>query len=297
MIDFKPVTLGDKAWVDELVLAENSPSADYNFGNLYIWDRTYKQRIARCGDRLLTEFACEGERALVFPIGRGPLEPAIAALTDYAAQNGRVLTLYGVTEGHRALLEELWPGRFVFDTDEGTYDYLYRAERLATYAGKALHAKKNHCNRFEAENDWDFRPLTRELIPDCIDMLELWSEENSARLDPSVSEEHAAILRAFDAYEALGLEGGALFADGQIVGFSLGSMISADTFDVYFEKAEVSLNGAYPMVCRELTRLLLLRHPGLVYMNREDDMGLESLRQSKLSYRPETLLVKYVARE
>ena len=57
------------------------------------------------------------------------------------------------------------------------------------------------------------------------------------------------------------------------------------------------MNGAYPMVCRELTRMMLQRHPGLVYINREDDMGFESLRRSKLSYKPEYLLNKYIARE
>ena len=54
--------------------------------------------------------------------------------------------------------------------------------------------------------------------------------------------------------------------------------------------------GAYPMVCREFARMLKEKHPELEYLNREDDMGLEPLRQSKLSYKPEYILRKYTAR-
>ena len=73
-------------------------------------------------------------------------------------------------------------------------------------------------------------------------------------------------------------------------------MTSPDTFDVHFEKADIGLNGAYPMICRELTRHMMKTHEGLVYINREDDMGIESLRRSKLSYKPEMLLAKYLVR-
>ena len=282
--------------MDELVRLENSRSADYNFGNIFIWDRRYRQLISRCGDRMLTKLRYEGKPAFVFPIGRGPLRPAVETLRAFAAERGYPFCLRGITEEHRALLEAEYPGRFEYREDVDNADYLYLAEKLSTYAGKALHGKKNHCNRFEAENDWDFLPLTRELIPGCFDMLVEWNEENAARLDPSVVFEHDAVVRAFAAFERLGLEGGVLRAGGRIVGFTLGEMCSADTFDVHFEKADGALNGAYPMVCRELTRLLLARHPELRYINREDDMGLEPLRRSKLSYKPEFLLKKYTAR-
>ncbi len=295
-IAFKTVTLCDKCWVDGIVRAENSPSADYNFGNIYIWDKYYRQLIARQGDRMLTKLRYEGRPAFVFPIGSGPLRPALELLRAYAAWRGCPLVIRGVTDRHRELLEREYPGCFRYQLEEKNLDYIYRAERLASYAGRELHGKKNHCNRFEAEHDWEFLPLSREWIPACLDMLDVWTEENSPRLDKSVANEHDAILRAFAAFERLGLEGGVLLAEGKVVGFSLGEMCAEDTFDVHFEKARVDMNGAYPMVCRELTRMLLARHPGLVYLNREDDMGLEPLRRSKLSYKPEYLLNKYVAR-
>ena len=67
MVEFKTVTLADKAWVDEIVMNENSRSADYNFGNIYIWDKHYRQLVCRCGDRMLTKLRYEGKPTFVFP--------------------------------------------------------------------------------------------------------------------------------------------------------------------------------------------------------------------------------------
>ena len=62
-----------------------------------------------------------------------------------------------------------------------------------------------------------------------------------------IDDEYAAIQRGFAAYDELGLEGGALYAGGRLVAFTVGEQISSDTFDVHFEKAFSEVNGAYPM--------------------------------------------------
>ena len=296
MISFEPVTLKSKPWVDEIVLAENSESADYNFGNIYIWDKRYRQLICRFGDRMLTKLRYDGKPTFVFPIGTGPLEPAILALKKFADSRNYPFTLRGITERHRQMLEDSFGGCFDYTEDVGNADYIYDIQSLSTYAGKALHGKKNHCNRFEAENAWHFEPITRDLIPHCMDMLSVWQETNAARLDSSISFEHDAIIRAFAAYEQLHLDGGVLFAGDAIVGFTMGEKASENTFDVHFEKAVAEMNGAYPMVCREFSRMLVAKYPSLKYINREDDMGMEALRASKLSYKPLYLLKKYTAR-
>lgn len=295
MLNFKTVTLCDKAWIDDIVFAENSPSADYNFGNIYIWDKAFKQLVCRYEGRMLTKLRYEGHPSFAFPIGSGDLRPAIEALREFVATKPYPFRLHGVTEKHKAMLEAEYPDCFSYREDTACFDYIYAADKLSTYSGKALHGKKNHCNRFESENNWRFIELTREHIPDCLDMLDVWTEDNSARLADSISAEHDAIIRAFAAYEKLSLEGGILLVDGRIVGFTLGEMVNEDTFDVHFEKATGNINGAYPMVCRELTRMMMAKHPTLKYINREDDMGLESLRFSKQSYKPEYLLKKYTA--
>ena len=79
-----------------------------------------------------------------------------------------------------------------------------------------------------------------------------------------------------------------------VTGVQTYALPSSDTFDVHFEKA-ADHEGAYPMINRELVRLVLAEYPQIQYINREDDMGLENLRTAKLSYRPEFMAEKYCA--
>ncbi len=293
---FHRVTIEDKPFVDGFVRAENSRSADFNFGNIYMWDTAYRQFLASEGGRLLTTLKYEDLPFFAFPIGSGDLRPAVEAISAHAAEEGWPLRLRGVTDGHRDLLEEAYPGRFDFEEDRDCFDYVYLAEKLASFSGKKLHGKRNFCNRFEKEHSWEFRRLTRALFPNCMEMLGFWQREFDTPPD-GLEEEHGAIIRALMRWDALGLEGGVLFADDVCVGFTIGEKISSDTFDVHFEKAYASIPGAYPMVCREFARQILADHPEIVYLNREDDMGHENLRSAKLEYHPEFLLKKYTARE
>jgi hypothetical protein len=296
MLHFRKLSIADKAWAEPFIRAEDSRSADYNFGNIYMWDGAFRQHLASVDGRLLTKLRYEDMPFFAFPIGSGDLKPAIDALTEFAAHRGYPLAIRGVTEEHRALLESAYPGRFCFAEDRDCFDYIYSIEKLSTFSGKKLHGKRNFCNRFEKEHSWEFRRLTPELMPWCMGMLGAWQGSYEAPPE-GLDDEHAAIVRGFMRWRELGLEGGVLFADGKIAGFTVGEVISSDTFDVHFEKAFASMPGAYPMVCREFSRQIMADHPEIVYLNREDDMGHENLRSAKQEYYPEFLLTKYTARE
>ena len=296
MLTFHSLSLADKPLIDRCVMEENSRSADFNFGNMFLWDDRYRQMVTDSDHRLIALCNSVEQPIFPFPIGSGELAPVIEEMQEYAMLHGFPFVLRGLEEHHAASLDCLFPGKFVFTEDRDYEDYLYSAEKLITLSGKRLHGKRNHCNRFEAEHDWSFRALTPADFPACISLLDRWAAEEAPELAASIEGEHTAILRAFKHYEALGLLGGALFAEGELVAFAIGELISADTFDVHFEKARADLNGAYPMINREFVKLICKTYPNMNYVNREDDMGLENLRRSKESYSPDLLLRKFTAR-
>lgn len=295
MLSFHPLALEDKQWIDEYVFAFGSRSADFNFGSMFMWDGRYCQQVCSFGGRLVVMAQAHGVPVFPFPIGTGELAPVIDELRSYARQRDIPLIIRGIERQGVEQLDEIYPGKFVFTDDREYSDYIYLTEKLATLSGKKLHAKRNYVNRFCAENQWGFRPLTPELFPACLELLRRWRLTEPHYLDCTVSGEHNAILRGFENYDALGLMGGALFSGGKLIAFTVGELACADTVDVHFEKADADIPGAYAMINCEFAKYIAENYPHVKYMNREDDMGLDNLRQSKLSYHPEMMVEKYTA--
>ncbi len=80
---------------------------------------------------------------------------------------------------------------------------------------------------------------------------------------------------------------------GKIVAFTIGEPLTRDTFVVHVEKAYTSIHGAYSIINQQFAEH---ETTGFTYINREEDMGFENLRNAKLSYQPDILLEKYNAR-
>lgn len=297
MLILNKIDIDSKTEIERIFGTENSRSADYCFGNVYMWNERFRQDWAVSGDRLIMLLDRREGRYFAYPVGTGDIRPAIADMEALSSEPELPVRICGVCEEHKAELENAFPGGFVFVEDTDFSDYLYDINKLADYPGKELHSKRNFCNRFEAEHagSWSFEPLTGEWIPDCRELLRLWYGEVSGDKAEGIEYERSAITRAFEHFDLLGLEGGVLYAEGEPVGFTVGERISSDCFCVHFEKAHAELAGAYAMVCREFARMIREKHPDICYVNREEDMGIDSLRQSKLSYKPAMILKKYLA--
>ena len=196
-------------------------------------------------------------------------------------------------------MESLFPGRFRYRPVRNSFDYIYEIDHLADLHGKKLQAKRNHCNRFEEEHpDYRVLQLDASVLPRCREFTEKWYDVHiESGSESDFTGERIAIAKAFDNFDALGMEGIALETDGKLVAFSMGNRIREDTYDVNFEKAMAQVNGAYPMINREFARLIRQRYPEIRYLNREDDMGIAGLRRAKESYTPDILLEKYLAEE
>lgn len=304
MLEFQKPQLSDKPWIDELLSYSNFRGSEYNFTNLFIWNGIYGQKVARHGDFLLVRVCGRAGCSYFYPAGRGDVKEAIDLLREDAATQEKPFRLICLSRTQMEDVELLYPDKFDFIDERDGYDYLYDIDRLADLGGKKLHNKRNHINRFEENNPgWVFEEITPASLPECMEMDWEWyraSQERSISLEEAAAEvaqssEGQALGLAMKHYQELRLKGGLIRVDGKVIAFTIGDPLSADTFDVHFEKAYSDIQGAYTIINREFARWVREHYPNVRYLNREDDMGIEGLRKAKESYYPDLMAEKHVA--
>ena len=290
----------DREWVLPLLTQGGGRAAECNFTTLYLWSLAIPQAYTRIGDRIVIRLGAGRRSAYLFPMGSGALEPALDFARNDAITHESPFFMVCLTEEEKKQLETEYPGRFRFEEDRDNSDYLYSIEKLCTVSGKKLHGKRNHINRFcERFPDWRFELLTQDSRVECLQLEADWiqAQEEQGEASDSTYREREEIYQALTHMDALQIDGGLIRADGQILAFTMGSLTSPDCYEIHFEKAYSDVQGAFTIINREMARWVHATYPEVLYMNREDDMGLEGLRKAKLSYYPEILLEKYTAFE
>ena len=296
MLNFRPICLEDRAWIEPVMQAAAGHGSEFSFVNLYLWG---DQRVASVDGTPVFLSNFSGSLTYPWPVGCRDLPGTLELLRQDARERGIPLRLFGLLPEERDRLEALCPGRFRFHSVRDSADYVYETEQLAQLHGKKLQAKRNHCNRFEAAYpDYRVLPLTADQLPRCRAFTDEWYRLHFLENDPAdYALEQRAIGLAFDHFDALGMTGLVLEVEGEVVAFAMGNPIRPDMFDVNFEKARADMNGPYPMINREFARRIAQEQPQYRFLNREDDMGLAGLRRAKESYIPDLLLEKLLAEE
>ncbi len=283
-VSFKRPELTDRALIQSYFEKAPSRSCERTFVNVYLWSRHYKVTFAVIEDALVFKNG-ETEPAFSYPAGEEQnVKRAIEFLMEYTKERDLPFKLYNVTEKNFEQLNSWYPDKFEIEYVRDIADYVYETEKLATLAGKKLHGKRNHINKFIKTNpDWSYEPLSDENMEECFQMALKWRTQNGCEDDVEKNAEMCVALNALRLYKELEQVGGVLRVAGEVVAFTIGEPLCKDTFVVHIEKAFAEVDGAYPMINQQF-----VQHEctDFLYVNREDDAGSEGLRKAKLSYRP-----------
>ena len=213
----------------------------------------------------------------------------ISDLRDECFAHHQPFSIININQSGIDFLQRAFPGEFEFSGSmTERYDYICLRENIINLPGHALRPKRQHLSQFpKFYPDHEYRPLEPSLFPECMQLLQRWSDNAEAigHLQGADSKvmERESISQVFDNWERFGAIGGALFVDGKMVAFTYGAPINVNTFDLCVEKADINYKGVYTVVRHNFMQQIPEQY---TYINLEEDLGLPGLRRAKSSYHP-----------
>lgn len=300
-MNFGKIQIEDKPLFDRLLSMSPYVDCEYLFSTLFMWQDALGYETAIEDECIYIRHFFQDRLQYHVPICAPERVPEqVRRLMDAEPQK---LELFCVTQEH---LEQLGPEvRKLFTREENRNfaDYLYQGDALRSLSGRKYHQKRNHVSKFQSTYDWSFRIFNeagRELMS-CMDVLEQWDlhkmENASWQEKILVGNERSALNRCIKHFNRMGLIGGVLYIDGQPKGFTVGELVTRGGIKVgvvHYEKCDGNYAGIYQAINQLFAQEALKEAD---YINREDDMGVEGLRKSKLTYHPVRLVEKYTLKE
>lgn len=294
MIEFKPVRLEDRPVIERYTMPSGICNCDLAFANMYCWQAVFHSAWAEIGGFLVIRFQIDGGERIGYmqPVGEGDFGPIIPALREDAHAHGQRLRIIGLTDDGREMIRRMHAGQFAFESDRALEDYIYHADDLRSLTGRRYQPKRNHINRFTATYpDYRYEPLTAKHFDECMALEREWRHTHEGHTSELCAEQRA-MQRAFEHFDELGLIGGCIYVGDRLAAFTYGSAVNDHTFDTHVEKADTEFDGAFTIINKLFAEHLPER---FTLINREEDLGLDGLRQAKLSYHPAFLQHKFSA--
>ena len=301
---FNNISADDRVLMDEYFRGYDYRGANFTFLSNYVWREMYClsweviegyfcMSAGRCDAR-------DRDAVMAVPMTRNgeydseSLRRCIEICREKFNAAGLDFAI-GLIPGHMVdIIENAVPGEFEFTHERDFDEYVYLKEKLITLSGRALHKKKNHLNFFLRNYEYEAKPLAKCMEKDLLELtakIKEYKEMDPDEVD-DLEGEYDAIVEMLDHLDDPDVYSVAIFIKGHLEAYAIGERLSENMAAEHFEKANGAYRGLYQLVCSEFCKTL---PEEVVYVNREEDMGLPNLRQAKEALKPEWMEEKFTA--
>lgn len=294
-LHFKPLDSNAFELLKRFLPLRETQSCDYTVGGIGMWADYFKYEYCIVNDTLFIKGLSEdgsGRPAFALPCGPLALADAVMLLRQYCRATGMKLLFSGIPADRLDAMRRCGPCTVTELTDWA--DYIYDAQALASLTGKAYNKKRNHVNRFIADNpSYCLLPLTGDNIQPAISLLDR-IDNLDRKTNPEMAKYELEHCRGLLEHYDESCFVGAVLTDNnrQPAAFTVGEH-NGDTLVLHIEKADHNIAGAGEAINQLFARHIVDTCPEIRYINREDDSGDEGLRKAKQSYHPAYMLAKY----
>jgi uncharacterized protein len=178
---------------------------------------------------------------------------------------------------------------FIIKEQKEFEDYVYLTDDLIHLKGNKFSKKRNLIHQFSRGYLMDGRVAVESIsqghVDECLEFLEIWCNQHVCDTDQEVSLacEKAAVIKTLKHINQLESKGILIRIDGQVSAFGIGSRLNNSTATLNFEKAYSDVKGLYQYLDNECAKKLFA---DFRYINKESDMNIPNLAESKQSYNP-----------
>ena len=291
LADFKPVSLDDRDLFSGHYRRFPQVHSDNTFANMVCWNHYADYRFVQVEGSIVLSSTIDGVTTFRMPIG--PKNPTLLDdVIDLALQEGGDAPLLILDPTNEERLRETCP-ELLLHEERDFFDYIYRTSDLAELAGKDYATIRRQGNRFSREYAYTVEEITEENIEEVWEFLVIWCEWRDCDSVTVLAAEKDAILFAVNNFFSIGLEGWIIRIGGTIGAISVVGPVNTSMAVVHFEKAlPETYRDIYKVITTETAAALRDRYPCI---NRECDMGVAGLRESKTRYHPEYMVTVHHA--
>ncbi|MBP6063160.1 MAG: DUF2156 domain-containing protein [Fusobacteriaceae bacterium] len=279
---WKQIDISSKGIIDSYTKGIFS-ICDYNFINLLIWSKGDNLQYKIENNVIYIKGEYLREITYFLPVSLDSDINEVKTAIDEILKKGYSINL--IPENWKIKLEEI----YFFEEQHDSFDYCYLLEELAFLKGRKYTKKRNKINQFMKKYDFKYEKIELSNIELVKEFQSNWISDEKVKNNKEIIKENLGIKEVLNNYFNLNLCGGVLFVDNCVVAYTIGEKIG-NQMCVYIEKADEKYIGSYQMIN---TMFLRENADGIKIVNREDDAGVEGLREAKESYFPLELLKKY----
>ncbi len=285
MKDHGPISIEHRSPVEDYLRRFPPVASEMTFTNLFAWRAGRSIRLVETDEALLA-FWERADDCLLFgaPLGPARAEEIIAAAK--ACDEKPLIALERVpTDAAAAIAPQGW--RAI--EDRANADYVYRRDDLASLEGRRYHKKRNLIHQCVREYDPTYESISGDNLAEVRALMDRWCAARDCGRTPGLCHEYRAVQETLGHYEELGLFGGCIRIAGELAAFTVGERLNENTAVIHFEKAMGEFKGLSQLINQRFCQEGLA---DVAFVNREQDLGIEGLRQAKESYFPDHLIEK-----
>src|SRR3989338_336225 len=288
---FKKIELSDKADIEKFTFKFPYYS-DFNFYSMWCWDIYNKVKISQLNNNLVVLFSdyISNEIFLSF-IGEHKVLETTFELILFSKKNYKKNFLKLIPE---ELFLRFKGSNLVVKTERDSFDYIYLVEHLANMknwhkntSGKRIRGFIKTLSNYVVKHS-----SIDEISPEQHkEMFKKWAESKNINNHFELNEFKAfkKLLEVFDK----NLRSVSLYENEKMIGFTLYEILSNNYAISHFAKADKRHHSAiYDLLNWEEAKHLYSL--GIKYFNWEQDLGIPSLRYSKIKYKPAFFLKKLI---